>query len=62
MVNLQSSLKVSCRYLIPVTQGEPEFNADALYAFKSRGFGGEIGVVRYPNKLAYQSTKFSADG
>ena len=45
MVNLQSSLKVSCRYLIPVTQGEPEFNADALYAFKSRGFGGEIGVV-----------------
>jgi len=32
------------RYLIPVTERQPEGNADALYAFKSRGFGGEIGV------------------
>ena len=29
------------RYLIPVTKRQPE----ALYAFKSRGFGGETGVV-----------------
>ena len=29
---------VSYRYLIPV-------NADALYAFKSRGFGREVGLV-----------------
>ena len=33
------------RYLIPVTERRPEGNANALYAFKSRGFGGEIGVV-----------------
>jgi len=29
---------VSYRYLIPV-------NTDALHSFKSRGFGGEIGVA-----------------
>ena len=31
----------SYRYLIPVTERQPE----ALYAFKSRGFGGEIGLT-----------------
>ena len=36
---------VSYRYLIPVTGRQPEGNADGLYAFKSRGFGGEIGVM-----------------
>ena len=30
----------SYHYLIPVTKGRPE----TLYAFKSRGFSGEIGV------------------
>ena len=45
MVKLQSSLKVSYRYLIPVTERQPEGNANALYAFKSRGFGEEIGVT-----------------
>ena len=30
--------------LIPVTEGQPEGNANALYAFKSKGFGGEIGL------------------
>jgi hypothetical protein len=29
---------VSYRYLIPV-------KANALYAFKSRGFGGEVGLI-----------------
>ena len=33
------------RYLIPVLARQPAGNADALHAFKSRGFGGEIGVV-----------------
>ena len=36
---------ISHRYLMPVKERQPEGNADALYAFKSRGFGGEIGVV-----------------
>ena len=27
-----------------VTERRPEGNANALYAFKSRGFGGEIGL------------------
>ena len=39
---------VSHRYLIPVTKRQPEGNADALYAFKSRGFGAEIGIVTLP--------------
>ena len=34
---------VSCLYLIPVTERQPEGNADALYAFKSGGFGGRLG-------------------
>jgi len=34
---------VSYRYLIPVTERQPA----ALYPFKSRGFGGEIGL-NYP--------------
>jgi len=34
----------SYRYLIPVAERQPE----ALYAFKSSGFGGEIGVVALP--------------
>jgi len=38
-------LGVSHRYLIPVTERRPEGKADALHTFKSRGFGGEIGVV-----------------
>jgi len=35
---------VSYRYLIPVTERRPEGNTDVLYAFKSRGFGGEVGL------------------
>ena len=35
---------MSYRYLIPVTERRPEGNADALYAFKSRGLSGEIGL------------------
>jgi len=35
---------VSYRYLIPVTEKQPEGNADALYAFTSRGCSGEIGL------------------
>ena len=31
--------------LIPVTKRQREGNADALYAFKSRGFGREAGLV-----------------
>ena len=34
---------VSCLYLIPVTERQPEGNAEALYAFKSRGFSGRLG-------------------
>ena len=30
---------------MPVIERNPEGNADALYAFKSRGFGGETRVV-----------------
>ena len=33
------------RYPIPVAGRQPEGNANALYAFKRRGFGGEIGLV-----------------
>ena len=36
---------VSYRYLILVTEGQPEGNTDALNVFESRGFSGEIGVV-----------------
>jgi hypothetical protein len=38
---LLGKVVVSYRYLIPVWQKHPE----ALYAFKSRGFGGEVGLV-----------------
>jgi len=38
---LLEKVEFSYRYLIPVTKKQPE----ALYAFKSRGFGGEIGLV-----------------
>ena len=37
-------IKPSYRYPIPVAGRQPEGNANALYAFKSRGFGGEIGL------------------
>ena len=40
-----TKLDVSYRYPIPVTEWQPAGNADALYAFKGRGFGGEIGLV-----------------
>ena len=40
-----TKLDVSYRYLIPVTEKQPEGNSDALYALKSRGFGGEAGLA-----------------
>ncbi len=39
-----TKLDVSYRYPIPVTEWQPAGNANALYASKSRGFGGEIGI------------------
>ena len=42
---IEKKIYASHRYLIPVTERQPEGSADALYAFKSRGFGGEIGLV-----------------
>ena len=47
---------VSYRYLIPVTERQPEGNADALYAFKSRGFGGEIGLDVARNLALFESS------
>ena len=47
---------MSYRYLIPVTKTQPEGNADALYAFKSRGFGGEIGLGVARNLVLFESS------
>ena len=42
---------VSYRYLIPVAERQPEGNADALYAFKSGGFGGETNAYSIVTRL-----------